>query len=156
MAKNMNNKFKEIIDQFPELMQQLVNSPLKLQSNLGDIPNKGIYVFYENEKPIYVGRSNRMKNRIKEHGWKSSQNNKAPFAFNLAKKIANEEDMDINKTRDELDKDSTFSNLFSKQKEGVSEMKVRVIEINDPIIQTIFEVYVSMEFNTEYNDFDTH
>jgi hypothetical protein len=35
-------------------------------------------------------------------------------------------------------------------------MNVRVIEINDPIIQTIFEVYVSMELNTEYNDFDTH
>jgi hypothetical protein len=59
-------------------------------------------------------------------------------------------------TRNALESDSTFSDIFLEQKERVSGMKVRVIEINDPIIQTIFEVYVSMELNTEYNDFDTH
>jgi len=152
----MNNKFKEIIDQFPELMQQLVDSPLRQRNSLGDIPKKGIYVFYENEKPIYVGRSNRMKDRIQEHGRKSSYHNTATFAFILAKKITNEQGIDIKKNRDALESDSTFSDIFIKQKERVSRMNVRVIEINDPIIQTIFEVYVSMELNTEYNDFDTH
>jgi predicted GIY-YIG superfamily endonuclease len=143
MAKNMNNKFKEIIDQFPELMQQLVDSPLRQRNSLGDIPNKGIYVFYENEEPIYVGRSNRMKDRIQEHGRKSSYHN-------------SEKGIDIKKNRNALESDSTFRNIFLEQKERVSGMKVRVIEIDGPIIQTIFEVYVSMELNTEYNDFDTH
>ena len=112
MAKNMNNKFKEIIDQFPELMQQLVDSPLRQRNSLGDIPNKGIYVFYENEEPIYVGRSNRMKDRIQEHGRKSSYHNSATFAFILAKEIANEQGIDINKTRNALESDSTFSDIF--------------------------------------------
>jgi len=152
----MNNKFKEIIDQFPELMQQLVVSPLRQRNSLGDIPKKGIYVFYENEEPIYVGRSNRMKDRIQEHGRKSSYHNSATFAFILSKEKANEQGIDIKKNRDALESDSTFSDIFIKQKERVSRMKVRVIEITDPIIQTIFEVYVSMELNTEYNDFDTH
>ena len=152
----MNAKFEEIINQVSDLMQQLANSPLRQRNSLGDIPNKGIYVFYENEEPIYVGRSNRMKDRIQEHGRKSSYHNSATFAFILAKEIANEQGIDINKTRNALESDSTFLDIFLEQKERVSGMKVRVIEINDPIIQTIFEVYVSMELNTEYNDFDTH
>ena len=152
----MNAKFEKIINQVSDLMQQLANSPLRQRNSLGDIPNKGIYVFYENEEPIYVGRSNRMKDRIQEHGRKSSYHNSATFAFILAKEIANEQGIDINKTRNALESNSTFSDIFLEQKERVSGMKVRVIEINDPIIQTIFEVYVSMELNTEYNDFDTH
>ena len=152
----MNTKFEEIINQLSDLMQQLVDYPLRQRNSLGDIPKKGIYVFYENNKPIYVGRSNRMKDRIQEHGRKSSYHNSATFAFILAKEIANEQGIDINKNRDALESDSTFRNIFIKQKERVSRMNVRVIEINDPIIQTIFEVYVSMELNTEYNDFDTH
>ncbi|KAF5419035.1 MAG: GIY-YIG catalytic domain-containing protein [Candidatus Methanocomedens sp.] len=152
----MNAKFEDIINQFSDLMQQLANSPLRQRNSLGDIPNKGIYVFYENNKPIYVGRSNRMKDRIQEHGRKSSYHNSATFAFILAKEIANEQGIDINKNRDALESDSTFRNIFLEQKERVSIMNVRVIEINGPITQTIFEVYVSMELNTEYNDFDTH
>jgi hypothetical protein len=140
----MNAKFEKIINQLSDLMQQLANSPLRQRNSLGDIPNK------------YVGRSNRMKDRIQEHGRKSSYHNSATFAFILAKEIANEQGIDINKTRNALESDSTFSDIFLEQKERVSGMKVRVIEINDPIIQTIFEVYVSMELNTEYNDFDTH
>ena len=152
----MNAKFEEIINHIPDLMQQLVKSPLRQRNSLGDIPKKGIYVFYENNKPIYVGRTNRMKVRIQEHGRKSSYHNSATFAFILAKEKANEQGIDINKNRNALESDSTFRNIFLEQKERVSGMKVRVIEINDPIIQTIFEVYVSMELNTEYNDFDTH
>jgi excinuclease UvrABC nuclease subunit len=71
----MNAKFEKIINQLSDLMQQLANSPLRQRNSLGDIPNKGIYVFYENEEPIYVGRSNRMKDRIQEHGRKSSYHN---------------------------------------------------------------------------------
>ena len=152
----MNAKFEDIINQFSDLMQQLVDSPLRQRNSLDDIPNKGIYVFYENNEPIYVGRSNRMKARIQEHGRKSSINNSATFAFILAKEIAKGKNIDINKTRKALESVSTFRNIFFEQKEKVSKMNARVIEVDDPIIQTIFEVYVSMELNTKYNDFDNH
>lgn len=152
----MNTEFEEIINQIPDLMQQLVDSPLRQRDSLGDIPKKGIYVFYEDEEPIYVGRTNRMKVRIQEHGRRSSYHNTATFAFILAKEIANEQDIDIKIKRNALEADSAFNSIFLEQKERVSKMNVRVIEILDPIIQTIFEVYVSMELNTKYNDFDTH
>ena len=52
------------------------------------IPDKGIYVFYESGKPLYVGRSDRMRGSILEHGRPSSLHNSATFAFLLAMKTA--------------------------------------------------------------------
>lgn len=152
----MNTKFKKIVDNFPDLMEQLVNSLARPWDNLGNLPQKGIYVFFENKHPMYVGRSNRMKNRIKEHGQPSSTHNSAPFAFNLAKEDAKEKGIDVGESRVKLEKNPNFVNLFSKAKKRVSRMSVRVIEIDNPIIQSLFEVYVSIELNTKYNDFDTH
>jgi len=153
----MNNEFKRLVDQLPGLLERLVRSPLIPWSNLDNLPKSGIYVFYEDEKPIYVGRTNRMKDRIREHGRQRSKHNSAPFAFNLAKKVAKEKGLNVSKFRAKLEGDSNFANLFSDAKERVSKMSVRVIEINDPIIQTLFEVYASVSLQTtEYNDFDTH
>ena len=153
----MNKKFDEMIDQLPFLLNQLVNSPSKNRTSLGALPKKGIYVFYENECPIYVGRSNRIKERILEHSRPSSTHNSATFAFNLAKEVAIKKEIDINKkVRVNLETDSDFSRLFSEAKERVSRMSIRVVNIDDPIIQTVFEVYASIKFNTSFNDFDTH
>jgi len=153
----MNNEFTELVDQLPSLLEQLLNSPLKPWGNLGSLPQKGIYVFFERGHPVYVGRTSRMGDRIKEHGRPSSTHNTAPFAFNLAKKAAKRKEIDLSKQRGELGKDPTFAKLFSEAKERVSRMSVRVIEIDDPIIQTLFEVYASIALKTtKYNDFDTH
>lgn len=152
----MNEEFKEIIDQFPSLMTGLISSPPRPWRNLGSLPQKGIYVFYEDARPIYVGRSNRVKERIKEHGRPSSRHNSAPFAFNLAKKAAKGKAVNMSRARVELEKDPVFADLFSRAKERVTRMSVRVIEINDPIIQTLLEVYAAVELKTEFNDFNTH
>ena len=151
----MKDKFDEIVDKLPNLLEQLKNSPSKNRATLGTPPKKGIYVFYENECPVYVGRSNRIKERLQEHSRLSSTHTSATFAFNLAKKAAIEKGIDVNKARVLLEKDSAFSSLYTEAKERVSKMSIKVIKIDDPIIQTIFEVYVSVQFNT-FNDFDTH
>ena len=152
----MNDKFDEMIDQLPLLLNQLVISPSKNRDTLGALPKKGIYVFYENECPIYVGRSNRIRERLLEHSRPSSTHTSATFAFNLAKEDAIKKEIDVNnKARVHLETDSDFSSLFSEAKKRVSRMSIKVINIDDPIIQTIFEVYVSVKFNT-FNEFDNH
>lgn len=59
----MNDEFKTLVNKLPLLFERLVNSSLKSWNNLGSLPQNGIYVFYDNGRPIYVGRSNRMKDR---------------------------------------------------------------------------------------------
>ena len=86
----------------------------------------------------------------------SSNHNSATFAFIIAKHDAEKKNIDLNKTRDELQVDPDFLPFFKNAKERVSEMKIKVIDIENPIEQTLFEVYAALELKTPYNDWETH
>ncbi|WP_135605518.1 hypothetical protein [Methanococcoides sp. NM1] len=153
----MNKEFKDRIDSLPKLQNELMNSIKRYRDDLQDIPKSGVYVFYENEKPIFVGRSDHMRKRIMTQGRQGSNHNSAPFAFSLAKEAAIEKEMDVqNKTRNELENNPEFNHLFLQAKNRVSKMAIRYISIEDPILQTLFQIYLSMELKTPYNDFKTH
>jgi predicted GIY-YIG superfamily endonuclease len=123
---------------------------------------KGLYIFYENNIPIYVGRSNRIKKRLKEHSKKNSNHFSASFAFLISKhqaKIDNLEFKNIDgskMTRSQLEINDAFKSIFSKQKERVSEMKYKVLKIEDSNFQAVLEIYLSMQLNTLHNKFDNH
>jgi hypothetical protein len=136
-------------------MERLNTSEPVTRNHFSQLPERGIYVFYEHGKPVYVGRTNRMRDRLQEHGRKSSGHFSATFAFNLAKKDPRTKDVDLLQQRKDLERDPVFSKIFSDAKERVTRMAVRTIEINDPIIQTLFEVYVALELKTE-NEWENH
>lgn len=157
----MNAKFQEIIDRFPGDMSALTKSPPVPSSELKNIPKRGIYVFYEDNKPIYVGRSKNLRQRFRQHGQPSSDHHSATFAFMIAKQDAEKNGVKMkkngkNKTRKELQDDDHFSPNFINAKKRVSDMQVQVIPMEDAIEQTLFEVYAALELNTEYNKWDTH
>ena len=152
----MNEEFGRLVNQLPHLLEQVVRSRGLDRSESRRLPKRGVYVFYEGGKPVYVGRSNRMKDRILRHGRPSSGRETATFAFNLAKEAAKQTGIDVSKPRAQLARDPCFADLFSDAKQKVSGMLVRGVEIKDPIVQTLFEVYAHIALGTEYNDFDTH
>jgi len=153
----MNKEWNDLVQQMPTLLKQLTSQPRRPWNDRGILPEKGIYVFYDGEKPIYVGRTNNMRQRLQQHCNPSSGHNSATFAFNMAKREAIKQGMNVKRSRSQLEADPAFSELYLKAKARVSKMPVRVIEIDDPIIQTLFEVYAVMCLDTkEYNDFDTH
>jgi len=152
----VKEEFGNLVSRLPHLLEQLVSSPALDRSKSRRLPKRGVYVFYERREPVYVGRSNRMKERILEHGRPSSDRYSATFALRLAKDAAKQKGIDLSKTSAQLEKDPGFAGLFSQARKRVSEMRVRAVEIKDPIVQTLFEVYAHMALRTEYNDFDTH
>ena len=83
----MNEKFNILVKRMPERLKEIKNKPLLAKDELWGIPQKGVYVFYENNKALYVGRSNNLKLRIQQHGRKSSTHNQAQLAFNIANKV---------------------------------------------------------------------
>jgi hypothetical protein len=85
----MNVDVLHVDDKMHELMKNLLNSPLLSRDSLNEIPSNGLYIFYEEDKLIYVGISskNRMNKRIIGQSRKSAGHNKATFAFNIAKKM---------------------------------------------------------------------
>lgn len=153
----MNSEFKVLVDQLPGLLESLKSSPPVPRSDLSVIPAKGVYVFFESGKPMYVGRTDDMKGRIQRHSRRSSGHGSATFAFIIAKKAAKGTGIDLGVSRDVLEKDAAFVPLFAEAKERVGKMPVKVIRIDDPILQTLFEVYASVALGTgEYNYFDNH
>lgn len=149
---NKNCEFYEIVDnlneRLNEFLKTLTSSGYIDRDNLENI--NGIYVFYENDKPVYVGRTNknRMRKRIQEHSRLSSNKNSASFAFLL---------YNYNKKYKEK-KVEVYNPDFVKAKKRISKMKIRILEINDPIIQTILEPYIAFKLETtsKYNKFITH
>ena len=153
----MNKEWTRLMEQMPKLLEELISQPLRPPEHQGILPKKGIYVFYEEGEPIYTGRTRDMRRRLGEHCQPSSRHTSATFAFTIAKREASKVGINTNVKRDQLEVDSAFNKLFLKAKERVSRMPVRIIEINDPVVQTVFEVYASLALGTrEFNDFDTH
>ncbi len=125
-------------------------------SELKDIPKRGIYVYYENDTPIYVGRSQNLRQRLQQHRQQSSGHHSATFAFLIARKDAYRTGLHIQGTREDLQKHNDFSQLFTDAKIRVQNMKVQILRMDDPIEQTLFEVYAALELKTEYNTWETH
>jgi len=128
-------------------------------TNLSDLkdaklPQSGIYVLYEQGRAQYVGRTGRLKARLKEHGHKNSNHFSASFAYILAKKQALLNGFDCNRSRKVLAADPDFK--FEGAKRTVNSMQFKFVEIEDPIAQTLFEVYVALKLETPHNSFEPH
>ena len=151
----MNAEFQKVIEQMEPFLKTLKDCQPFTWSNLRDIPPKGVYVFYENGEAIYVGRSNRMRQRIREHGANSSRHESATFAFKLLREAIGEpESHQSNKTRKELQE--LHPKEYEEQRLRIRNMTVRAVDIEDQLVQTIFETYAILALGTtQYNTFHT-
>lgn len=133
----------------------LISMPLSLASNQSIIPsNGGIYVFYEKDCPIYVGRTRNLNRRIRQHSHKNSNHFSASFAFLIARrKAALPEKTSI--TRAQMAKH--LDSLFSLCRQRVSCMSLRWVDVEDPIVQSLLEVYAAVTLGTteHFNSFRT-
>ena len=147
----LNMKFEDIVNNLNENLDKLVNRLIKSDYvERNDLKNiNRIYVFFENSEPLYVGRTNknRMKRRIQEHSKSYSNKNSASFAYLI---YSEQESFDKNVKTDNPN--------FLKIKSRIEKMDIKYLEIDDEIIQTIFEPYLSYKLGTinKYNKFSTH
>lgn len=149
--------FRRRIEELPALMKELLADSPRRWDNLGELPKSGIYLLFDRGKPIYVGRSRNIRTRLRSHGRPSATHHSASFAFLMAKKEAERTGLDLaGKTRKVLGKDAEFAPLFEHAKERVRQMTIRVIAIDDPIMQRLLEMYAHLVLNTPYNSFETH
>ncbi len=148
----MDTIFWEAIDKMKPLMNELEGSEELRWDDYSDAPRKGVYVLYEKGNPIYVGRSNNMRNRVREHGAASSDRYSATFAFKLLREALNEPE-----GRAE-DIERSHKDEYRQQRERVRAMTFRAVAITDQLEQTLFETYAIIEMGTapKYNDFETH
>ena len=122
-------------------------------------------MFTESGNDRYIGRAKDINNRFGQHVAPGSRHNQAGFAFNIAKRAAQEAGFVVaDVTREELDADHEFNErFFTPAKVRVRAMEFRFVlfdrEMPDvDALSTIFEVYASMLLGTEgeFNLFATH
>jgi hypothetical protein len=120
---------------------------------------RGIYLFTEGNVPLYVGRSNRLLARYKNHWMPNKTEREAAFAFKLAREATGFKKATYKKgpgSRKDLALDSAFATAFATAKARIRAMEYRWVEETDPTCQCLLEIYAAVTLGTPYNDFDTH
>ena len=102
--------FEDILSVMSYYLDKLKPFSSAFIMKLGDIL-RGVYVFFENEIPIYVGRTNNLKRRLREHA-QGATHYDATFAFKLAKIEAEKGNVDITGSSKVLIKDEAFKMYF--------------------------------------------
>lgn len=150
--------FEDAVALMPALLDALRSAAKHRVADHPAVPNTpGIYLFNDGEKPIYVGQSRKLRTRLRQHTGATNRQNQASFAFNLAKREALADDVDVKRPRADLELDADFVPHFDKARADVAAMNVQFIELADPIARTLFEVYAALALDTvEFNSFETH
>jgi hypothetical protein len=74
----------------------------------------------------------------------------------MAKSVAGSRGIPTTIRRRNLSKDQDFKSVFLEPKKRVAAMEVRFVEIEDPLLQALFEVYAALYLKTPWNDFSNH
>lgn len=116
------------------------------QENTNDF--SGMYVFYHDGIPFYVGISRKVLNRLNQH-LKGKSHFSATLAHKLCRKLFPNE---VN-TR----KDFHESNIkeISRVQDFLLKCSLKVYPVNDPNELYLLEVYTSLELGSTFNDFKT-
>jgi hypothetical protein len=129
----------------------------------GELPVRmalsGVYLFSENGRPLYVGRSNGLRARYFLHCRPGSQPNQASFAYKLAREAIGAPKPSYRAdeaNRKALAATSDFQTAFTAAKARVRQMDYRFVEETDQTCQALLEAYCAIVLQTPYNDFDTH
>ena len=143
----------------PAYLKLIVMTPVTIPTLPRDAPSAGIYLFSENDKNLYVGRTRNMKKRFAQHSNPGSQHNQAVFAFRLAREATGK--MVAAYSGDGrraalATEDAVFAAAFTAAKTRVRAMQVRYVGETDPLRQALLEIYASIVLATPYNDFNTH
>jgi hypothetical protein len=119
-----------------------VRALLKKIDRDADFP--GCYVFVSRGRPIYVGISRTVLQRLSQH-IKGRTRAQASLAYRMARTLK--------RTRRKTDLDM----LFRNRKRYLGRLKVAFVEIDNALERYIFEAYCSMALDTsQWNTFETH
>ncbi len=154
----MNHVFASLLRDLPAKLEQLLaSSPVRLSdSYLRSQDKSGVYLFTENERHLYVGRTKRsILTRVRNH---VSTAKDCPFAFRLARESSGRLKASYGGagTRKQLLQDQGFASAYEEAKNRIRNMDVRWVVEPDPLKQCLLEIYVAVTLATPYNDFDTH
>ena len=155
----MDPGFTRLVESLEPKYQALVGmAPVRYGSLPRELPIRGIYLFSEGTAHLYVGRTNRLRERLRGHCVPSGSHFTATFAFRIARTTTGRIAASYSKSgsRADLLKDEAFASTFEAAKRRITSMDLRFVEESDPTRQALLEIYAATVLKTPYNDFDNH
>ena len=143
----------------PSFERLVAMQPVTIAALPRNAPSAAVYLFSENGRSLYVGRTRNLRQRMRQHSIPSSRHNQAVFAFRLARETTGRLIASYSgegRRASLANDDVTFSAAFTEAKARVRVMHVRYVEEPDPLRQALLEIYASIVLATPYNDFNTH
>lgn len=143
----------------PSFERLIAMTPVTVPTLPREAPRECVYLFSEQGKSLYVGRTRHLRQRMRQHSIPSSQHNQAVFAFRLARQDTGRlvAAYTGDATRALLAaNDPAFATAFTGAKARVRAMELRYVEEADPLRQALLEIYAAIVLATPYNDFNTH
>jgi len=135
-------------------------SPRKYGELPRDMSTCGVYLFTENGKHLYVGRSNDLRGRYGRHCRPGATERQAAFAFQLAReKPPGASFAPTSRTNTAGRRLPTCRNFMPRSWQQRSEFGTwSTVLLRRPtrISQALLEIYCSVVLQTPYNDFKTH
>ncbi len=115
----------------------------------------GVYVMYEGEIPVYVGRTRWLKRRISGH--RSGTRFSSTFALRRAKAewIAVSTENTNSKTSDLFEFDD-FKSIFRTHTDYVKSLAVKFLPCDDTLTQYILEAYAICALELDVKELQTH
>ncbi|HQZ18849.1 MAG TPA: GIY-YIG nuclease family protein [Vicinamibacteria bacterium] len=155
----MNAKFAKVVESLEPTFQRLMGmEPVRAEKLPQAMPTRGIYLFSDGDRHLYVGRTNNLKGRLQNHCRASSNHNTATFAFRVARQETGRTQASYKSSgsRGELEKDPVFGPAFSAAKARIRSMNLRFVEEVDATRQALLEIYAATILETPFNDFENH
>ena len=155
----MDSRFEKYIEVLHSSFERLIAmNPVSVSELPTGLPKSAVYVFSDGDRHMYAGRSNSLRNRLRQHTTDGAQHNQAVFAFKLAREKVGKIEATYKPegSRASLAAEPEFAAAFLDEKRRVRKMNLRFVEESDQLRQALLEIYVSFVLGTPYNDFRTH
>jgi predicted GIY-YIG superfamily endonuclease len=149
------DQWNDLEMRLPILLDELLGAEA-VPASMASAPNlPGVYLFSEGDRPVYIGQSRKLRQRLRNHV-RGTSHNQSTFAFARARAEALlDPSFSVGLRRKELEADRRFAEILLRARLGVAAMKFRYVVEEDPNLRTVFEAYASMILGTE-NVFETH
>lgn len=156
----MNETFRQHVEALHPAFELLVAAAPFRYADLPrqPVPRQGVYLLTEHGRHLYAGRSDNIRQRLRNHCAVSATHKTAAFAFRLTREACGvlKASYRPEGSRADLMTQEHFRTAFEAQKARLREMDIRVVEETNPNRQALLEMYVSIALATPYNDFANH
>src|SRR5262245_18122042 len=128
----MNEVFRQHVERLHEKFEALIGmDPVSLERLPRVVPKSGIYLFSEGQSHLYVGRSKRIRQRLRYHCGSAKD---APFAFKLARELTGniKAAYATEGSRQQLLSNAAFFAAFQAAKDRIRKMDIRYVEEPEP------------------------